>query len=530
MTTKEKIIKLLKSPFFWMGASIVLVLIMLWSVNKVGKKPCGVGKHYACGGDTCIPTCGEGGTYNCSTKECECLGEAEACGGTKCCPKGHCNDGLCCAKGRQCPSDDGTLKCCSSAQTCINKKCVDTCGTKADGTPIFCSGPDSYCLTVEHPSDSQLDNLEKDFGKEKVNVSDGTAYVCTDKPTCTMSNQEAAPDAINSRYPCTNIFNSKDSDGQLAYCTSDNPDKALTCWSVGIENCASTTGCVVRKPLETDVSVVNNDIENIHNDSDYGSKYLGNWCGETGQWQFLSQESETSGACTAVDCWHMLGKKGVTDVNWDGDKCSTITTCSEGTPIQFKSGPDISYCQRQEHGSDICDDVNYICQDDGSITLPSKKGWVPDLTKSDDNFKCVLGDGPKKYDTEQECLVAYCSNKDENKCCLPGFEFSEGKCYIKPPGQVCVHGGNNPAGKCGVAYTGYTNNEHSQSGCTGRCEVKPRGSTTTPISHCVCNQQSGEWEKFGSGKGTIYLTHSNNSGAFPPYPCSPGKKDDKCPA
>jgi len=480
-----------KNPLFWIAISILIVVIAIYVISRVSNDDrCPPGEVKGICEGRCVVPC-VGGKYNCETDTCECSSGTELCGSSSyCCPKDKCHDGQCCDKARQCPiGPDGATGCCPSDQGCLNNECVEMSGVKEDGSGNFCGGNTPFCLSVGNLNEEQKERFKKDF-PEAVFTSDGGShyfgYACTESPSCNLSNQKSAPSSIDSIYPCTNIFDDRSLDNRLRYCTSDDASKAKSCWLKHRTDCTEQNGCTFRYPLETDISQVNADIKNIQAGQTYEGTYHGNWCGEDGHWQLLSQIDKDEGNCTAQDCWSQLGKKGVSDVYWDGNSCRSITNCVNSNPSSFVGGTGKDLCGGKENENPICSNDLYRCQNDGSIVDKPPSGWVPEPGTSELTFNCIEGEGTSAKSTKKECIDEYCS---KNSCCNKGFKYFNGRCFqASPPtetfGDQCSSTCKpNKKASCGNGWRPCT-----QGDCFGSC------------SHSCCNKGTDTQQVQGGGK------------------------------
>ena len=412
-----------------------------------------------------------------------CTPERKCENGTVCCSENQiCVNETCCTPERKCPDpkDPSGKKniCCATNSICNGKDCVPLCGKDIYGKDFSCKKGE-ICFSADELSDSQKTKFKHDFGADNVRVNGGTAYVCTSPPTCKFGDSESAPNSINGIYTCTDIFNQTDESKGIAYCSSkDDASKASECWQKSLTDC--TNPCTVQYPLKQDYTKTNDDIHHIKSNPTDGT-YLGNYCGSGEGWQYLTQYSGSK--CGPQDCWRLLGKDGVIDMNWDEDHklCTSITECKTEQPKEFTvstactdKGPDnlcdyprecskgrvfeppppLFYRVEQSPSKHDCTTTSSTCENPGkSICSGSPEpcgqgeaGCYATKEQCNDKNKCYEGTGWFKNSEGTDCNIFACTTDGSvmNKSIPAGtlapknadslYDYASGTCWRKGPG------------------------------------------------------------------------------------------------
>jgi hypothetical protein len=490
---KDKIKALAKYPFFWIVVAIGFIGISILVVSMIsGKDKCPPGTSRGQCGDKCVPAC-PGGKYDCSTNKCVCPDDETMCNG-ECCPAKECINGLCCSKNRQCPiGPGGEMQCCPNGEICdpTSKTCVSTCAVNGNE----CKSGES-CLTVGPINQALQDKFKKDFPLDKypsaLCVSD-ICSVCVPESKCQFDENQPSPAAlkessgnIGNYYPCTNIINGTDENGDLAYCSSDVAADALACNEKTTKAaCTKEENCKWRNIFDVTYDVVNKDIANIGSSDPTKIAYEGNWCGNPGKFLHVDKmsQSKSNTGCDVTTCWNELNKHpNVIDIHWDdvGKVCTSVAYCDTGVPVGFSSP-----CTVGAKPS-ICDDSGYKCATTGEITKS-----IPDACTGLET--CMLA-----TNVPGESGIGWCINETapgvyDQRCAL-----SETACKDKGPGAIfvnssylCPYKGPDTPGTPGCG----PNNYLSKSGEAFSCvQMDP----TPHNPHCLC----GSCDVF-SGAGSV---------------------------
>jgi len=529
---------LFKNPMTYLYTLIGIVILIIIIMSITGGKEndvCAPGFSKLCG--KCVKNCPNGLLYDCATGKCKCPSNESLCGDS-CCPEGLCSDGLCCQQERVCLDSSGNKYCCPDGSVCKNNKCIPYCGKD-----IICDD-NQTCLKVENMNQTQKDKFKSDFKGNNVIFENNTGYVCTAKPKCQFSDQYSAPNAIGGIYPCTNIFNQIDDDNNVAYCTSNDPTKAKKCWSnENLDVCKNDKDCIVRVVLDSDITDVNKDIENIQGGNDYplGTEYKGNYCGEKGTNSKLNiLKGTTDSVCQASNCWSELAKDNVTHIDWDAKNniCRSITNCTDGDPDKFSTD-----CNKyNKTNNPLCQ--SYDCNDNGSITKSPVLRWVSNNTNSktrDPNIECtqeLISSTTDKtsYATREECYCQTCSPTITDKtdyndlnetvylkssvCCAPGYSYSwqnnQPGCYQQASTTMLTHTDNELKAGIICGKGSFTCHANKKCGCGPQWRARCHG---TPGSSChvnCCNDNPDVCpdDKYSIAKISYNLPHFVKSGAL----------------
>ena len=430
MSLKDKIKAWSKSPFFWIVVAIGFIGISILVVSMIsGKDQCPPGTSRGQCGDKCVPACPDG-KYDCSTNKCVCPGDETMCNG-ECCPVKKCINGLCCSKNRQCPTGPGgEMQCCPNGEICdpTSKTCVSTCAVNGNK----CKSGES-CLTVGPINQALQDKFKKDFPLDKypsaLCVSD-ICSVCVPESKCQFDENQPSPAALKESsgnsgnyYPCTNIINGTDENGDLAYCSSDIAADALACnGNTTKAACTGGENCKWRNIFDVTYDVINKDIANIGS-SDPKIAYEGNWCGNPGQFLHVDKMSQSKGntGCDVTTCWNELNKHpNVIDIHWDdvGKVCTSVAYCDTGVPVGFSSP-----CTVGAEPS-ICND--YTCATTGQITKP-----VPD--------ECTLHTTCESVVSSGQSDIGWCINETAPGVYEQSCALSKDACLRQGEGAIFVN-------------------------------------------------------------------------------------------
>lgn len=339
----EKIIQLLKSPIFLVGLAVASSVVIYFVVTKsppqlptvtLGPKcPAGFFSDTCPDGTTqCVKKCPTGQLWDCNSKKCGCPSGDKLCvNGTQCCSP--CENDTCCSASNQI-TKNGVVSCCppgtepgkSSASSTVNDKCAVACGNTT-------CGDGEACIKVTNliPSTYETLSTKPDVtGKYQnpTNASDNWITFCSQKTTCSFSDESALPNSIGNNYPYYNFDTYTQPGNKFGLCiNSTDTTNDTTCYGITDQaGCGNNTSCKwAVLPDEYDSNgLVGTEVQK-YMDHKNGVSSAGYYC-DPGQLSLgrLVQNIGQGADCSWQSCVNQSLNQGTVDIVWD----DTAKTCN----------------------------------------------------------------------------------------------------------------------------------------------------------------------------------------------------------